>query len=83
MTRDARNPRTKTTLYKALYADTPYNQPWEFKPVSYDELIFILRFLANEHDEDEKSRETRVMALLNGETVCTNLAAYKLIREEA
>lgn len=71
----------KTTLYKAIFADTPHNQEWIFKPQPYRELLFILNFLANEHDEDEKGRETRVMAFLNGETVCTSLAAYKLVRE--
>lgn len=71
----------KTTLYKALYADSPHNQEWKFKPQPFSEVVFIINFLANEHDEDEKGREIRVMALLNGETVCTNLAAYKLVRE--
>ena len=73
--------RMKTTLYKAVFADYPNNAEWQFKPTTYSELMFILNFLANEFDEDEKGREIRVMALLNGEIVCTNLAAYKLVRE--
>lgn len=72
---------TKTTLYKALFSDFPHNQEWKFTPQSFDELWFILNFLKNEADEDEAGRKVRVMALLNGETVCTNFAAYKLIRE--
>lgn len=71
----------KTTLYKALYADSSNNQEWTFKPQPFSELMFIINFLANEHDEDKKGRELRVMALLSGETVCTNLAAYKLMHE--
>ena len=71
----------KTTLYKALYADSPRNQEWKFKPQPFSEVMFIINFLANEPDRGEKERKTRVMALLNGETVCTNLAAYKLVRE--
>lgn len=70
----------KTTLYMAVYPDSK-NRGLEFKPQPYDKLLFVLDFLRNEADEDEKGRETRVMALLNGETVCTNLAAYKLVRE--
>lgn len=66
-------------LYKALFRDSPNNSQWKFKPADFSELMFILNFLANEHDEDEKGREMRVMALLNGETVCTNLAAFKLV----
>lgn len=71
----------KTTLYKAMFADSPNNGEWKFKPVLFREMMSVLNLLANEHDEDEQDRELRVMALLNGEVVCTNLAAYKLVRE--
>lgn len=71
----------KTTLYKAVFADSPNNREWIFKPASFNELMSVLNILANEHDEEEQDREFRVMALLNGEVVCTNLAAYKLVRE--
>lgn len=68
------------TLYKANFADSPSNSDWVFKPVSFRELICVINLLANEHDEEETDRELRVMALLNGEVVCTNLSAYKLMR---
>lgn len=71
----------KTTLYKAVFADFPNNKEWVFSPTTNDHLMFLLNFLLNEVSEDEIGREIRVMALLNGETVCTNLAAYKLVRE--
>lgn len=73
--------RKKTTLYMALYSDSPCNQEWKFTPQPFDKLWFVLNFLKNEAAEDEADREIRVMALLNGEVVCTNFAAYKLVRE--
>lgn len=71
----------KTTLYKANFADFPNNKEWDFKPAPNQELMFLLNFLLNEQSEDAQGREIRVMALLNEEIVCTNLAAYKLVRE--
>lgn len=71
----------KVTLYKAVFSDYPNNCEWEFKPATDSELVFLLQFLTSEHTEDTAGRELRVMALLNGEVVCTNLAAYKLLRE--
>lgn len=72
---------TKITLYRALYSDFPNNQEWKFTPQPFDELWVILSLLKNEADENEDSKEIRLMALLNGETICTNFAAYKLVRE--
>lgn len=74
---------TKYTLYKAMYADFPNNWEWNFNPTSFNELVPVLNLLANEHDTEEQDREFRVMALLNGEVVCTNLAAYKLVKEDS
>lgn len=68
------------TLYKANFADSPNNAEWIFKPVSFREFVSVINLLANEHDEDEADRELRVTALLNGEVVCTNLSAYKLVK---
>lgn len=69
----------KAVLYKASL----YNceDDLVFVPQPYKEVLFILAFLSNEADEDERGREARVMGLLNGDTIFTNLAAYKLVRE--
>ena len=68
------------TLYRADFVDSSNNSEWIFKPVSFREFIFLINFLANECDEEESDREIRIKALLNGDVVCTNLSAYKLIK---
>ena len=71
----------KMTLYRAVFTDSPNNGEWVFKPIPFRDLAFVIYLLFSEHDEEEQDRELRVMALLNGEVVCTNVSAYKLVRE--
>lgn len=67
--------KTKMVLYKAELDGTGV------KEQNFDCLKWLLNFLLN-IEEDEGARETRVMALLNGERICTELSMYWLAQKE-
>lgn len=66
---------TRTVLYKAELDGT------EAKIQDFACLKWLLNYLLNV-EEDESAREIRVMALLNGERICTEISMYWLAKEE-
>lgn len=67
-------------LMRAIYTDSYNNSEWEFKEIEFDFLPTLLYLLMEDVNETPEDRRYRTESFLNGEVVCTNIAAYKLIK---
>ena len=67
-------------LMRAVYTHFRPSREWEWKEIEFDFLPTLLYLLMEDVNETPEDRRYRTESFLNGEVVCTNIAAYKLIK---
>ena len=68
-------------LMRAVYIHSHHDREWEWKEIEFDFLPTLIYLLVDEANETPENRRCRTESLLNGEVVCTDIAAYRLIKE--